>query len=71
MELYRLLEPGIVKDLAENTAFWNRFDGKVAEAADRVNDAYLKINDQQDGVKSYGRVVDLMLAHYRDLTEKA
>ena len=71
MELYRLLEPGIVKDLAENTAFWNRFDGKVAEAADRVNDAYLKINDQQDGVKSYGRVVDLMLAHYRNLTEKA
>ena len=71
MELYRLLEPGIVKDLDENTAFWNRFDGKVAEAADRVNDAYLKINDQQDGVKSYGRVVDLMLAHYRDLTEKA
>ncbi|HPE16562.1 MAG TPA: DUF3810 family protein, partial [Oscillospiraceae bacterium] len=33
---------------------------------DRMNDAYLKANAQRDGVKSYGRMVDLLLAEYRD-----
>ena len=30
-----------------------------------MNDTYLKMNDQSDGVQSYGRVVDLMLAVFR------
>jgi len=30
-----------------------------------VNDTYLKANNQSDGVKSYGKVVDLLLAWYR------
>ena len=33
--------------------------------SNQLNDAYLKINSQADGVKSYGRVVDLMLAYAR------
>jgi hypothetical protein len=30
-----------------------------------MNDSYLKANSQQDGVKSYGRMVDLLLAEYK------
>lgn len=52
------------KDLQENNAFWDQYEGKVAEAANQMNDAYLKANSQTDGVKSYGRMVDLMLAYY-------
>ena len=37
----------------------------MGEIADKVNDAYLKANDQADGTKSYGRVVDLLLAEYK------
>lgn len=70
MELYNSLDPGVIRDLQANTAFWDQYEGKVAEAADKVNDAYLKINDQEEGVKSYGRVVDLMLAHYRKMGKK-
>lgn len=33
-----------------------------------MNDTYLKMNSQADGVKSYGRMVDLMLS-YRILNE--
>ncbi len=51
------------QDLADNNAFWNQYEGKVAEAAAQWNDAYLKMNDQKDGVRSYGRMVDLMLAY--------
>lgn len=65
VDLYRQLDEQAVKDLQSNSAFWNRYEGKVAEAANKLNDTYLKINDQSDGVRSYGRVVDLMLAYYR------
>lgn len=50
-------------DLRENSVFWERYEGKVAEAANQWNDTYLKMNNQADGVKSYGRMVDLMLAY--------
>jgi len=32
---------------------------------ERVNDAYLKTQGQADGVRSYGRMVDLLLAERR------
>lgn len=66
VELYRQLNEDTVRNLKENTEFWNQYDGKVAEASNKLNDTYLKMNDQQDGVKSYGQMVDLMLAYYRE-----
>lgn len=66
VELYRQLNEDSVRNLKENTEFWNQYDGKVAEASNRLNDTYLKMNDQQEGVQSYGRMVDLMLAYYRE-----
>lgn len=65
-ELQSRLEPEAVKDLVWNNQFWDRFDGKVAEASTQLNDRYLKANSQRDGVHSYGRMVDLMLAYYKD-----
>lgn len=53
-------------DLQENNEYWKRFEGKVAETHEKVNNAYLKANGQTDGVKSYGRMVDLMLAWRRE-----
>ncbi|MGI6316524.1 MAG: DUF3810 family protein [Christensenellales bacterium] len=35
------------------------------EKAEARNDTYLKANQQTDGTKSYGRMVDLLLAAYR------
>ncbi len=64
-QLYGQLHPEVLADLRENSMFWDRFEGKVAEAANQMNDVYLKINSQEDGVKSYGRMVDLLLAYYR------
>lgn len=64
MELRQQLDPQAERDLLANNAFWDRYEGKVAEAANQLNDTYLKMNDQTDGVQSYGRAVDLMLAYY-------
>lgn len=65
LELYDRLPEHAVRDLKENNLFWERYQGKISEVSTKINDTYLKANSQQDGVQSYGRVVDLMLAYYR------
>ena len=50
-------------DLAECSSFWHQFDGPVADTHEKVNNTYLKANSQSDGVESYGRVVQLMVAY--------
>lgn len=42
-----------------------KYEGKVQEAAQAVNDAYLKTFDEA-GVKSYGLVVDYLIAEYQN-----
>jgi len=35
----------------------------VSEVANQINDTYLKVNGQSDGVKSYDRMVDLLVSY--------
>lgn len=63
-DLYGQLCEQAKEDLRKNNAFWDKYEGKVAEVANQMNDVYLKANDQSDGVQSYGRMVDLMLGYY-------
>lgn len=64
IELYKKLDEKARNDLEDNNVFWDRFEGKTAEVSTKVNDTYLKALSQTDGVLSYGRMVDLMLADY-------
>ena len=57
--------PGVAMDFQYNNLYWQQFEGAVAEVSSKVNDSYLKANFQSDGVQSYGRMVDLLLADYR------
>ena len=61
-EISATLEPTVLEDLKANREFWAKYDGKISEWSDKVNDAYLKANGQKEGVLSYSRVVDLILA---------
>ncbi len=63
-KIHAMLSEPILADLNENSAFWNQYEGEVAEVQEKVNDAYLKANGQVEGVKTYGRVVDLMLIDF-------
>ncbi len=56
-------------DLNYRAQYWDNYEGAVAEAVEAVNNSYLIANNQADGVKSYGRMVDLLLAHQRGLAE--
>lgn len=64
-ELTQYLDSGVRADFEANTAYWKQFEGPVADFSEKVNDVYLKTNRQPAGVKSYGRMVDLLLAQYR------
>ena len=64
-ELFALLPEQIQRDFAAARAYWQAFQGPAADISTRVNDAYLRLNQQEDGVRSYGRMVDLLLAYYR------
>ena len=56
----------VIRDLVANNKYWAKFEKtKVAKTAEKVNDTYLKVNNQTDGTQSYGRMVDLLLAEYR------
>lgn len=59
------MSDGIRRDRAYNAAYWKQFEGRLAEASAKVNNTYLKANSQEDGVQSYGRMVDLLLADQR------
>lgn len=52
-------------DLKANREFWAKYDGAVAEVANRINDTYLKANGQTEGVESYDRMVDLIVCHWK------
>lgn len=56
---------GLNRDLEDHRAFWEPYRSDVAKAADRVNDTYLKANGEEQGVKSYGKMVDLVIAYHQ------
>jgi hypothetical protein len=57
-------------DLNANSEYWKQFENQViSNAAEQINNTYLMMNDQEDGIQSYGRMVDLLLAEYRMLQQ--
>lgn len=60
----------VLVEFSADAAYWRdirstKIGNKVAEVSNQVNDTYLKANGQENGVKSYGKMIDLLLAQYR------
>lgn len=53
-------------DLRAVREFWDRYRGAATEFASRVNDAYLRSHRVPEGVRSYGRVLNLAIAARRE-----
>ncbi|WP_326974579.1 DUF3810 domain-containing protein [Caproicibacter sp. BJN0012] len=70
-KIFSSLSSGVRRDLAYNSEYWKQFEGPVAKVSNSVNDQYLKANSQSDGVQSYGRMVDLLLAQQRAAKQKS
>lgn len=52
------------EDLRANNDYWRQFDTPVSEAADSAYSGFLQSYDQELGSKSYGAVVDQLVAYY-------
>lgn len=63
--IFNRLDPGVRRDISCQSNYWKQFEGPVADTATSINNGYLQANQQDDGVKSYGRMVDLLLAEQR------
>lgn len=64
-EIHATVDGEYHRDSSASNAFWNQFEGPVEEIATSVNNSYLQANGQDDGVHSYGRMVDWLLAERR------
>ena len=65
--VYQSLPETVRADLADNNAYWRQFqDSTVKKASNQVYDSFLKGYGAEQGLKSYGMVVDLLVAYYKD-----
>ncbi|MBZ9633969.1 DUF3810 domain-containing protein [Clostridium sp. FP1] len=64
-ELISTCSMAVHNDLKYNQDFWNQYSGPIEKINDKINDTYLKSQNQESGTKSYGAMVDLLLAEYR------
>lgn len=51
-------------DIRAYGTHWDAYEGKTAQVAGNLNNAYLQNHGQTEGVQSYGNVVDWLLAYF-------
>lgn len=70
---YSKLDAGVIADINGNSGYWQSVQESdeglissktVAEVSDKAMEASLRLNGVEDGKKSYGRMVDLLLNYY-------
>ena len=66
-DVYSNLNEKVKSDLNRRNVYWKQFQGPVKKISNKANDIYLKSNAQESGIKSYGEVVDLIVAFYDKL----
>ena len=62
--LSKNISEDVLFDLRNNREFWKRYEGKIDDISNEINNTYLKANGVSEGVKSYGKMVDLLLVYY-------
>lgn len=66
-EVFREIDPRVVNEMVAYNKFYEKYrENKAAKVTNTINDSYIKASGQEAGSKSYGLVVDLCVAYYRD-----
>ena len=66
--IWKNVADGVRADAQAANEHYAQYEGKVQDAAQKVNDAYLKAFSEESGVQSYGEVADLLIAWYLQKT---
>jgi hypothetical protein len=63
-EIYlQSIHKGVLKNFAENEHFWKKYHTPIDTAFEIFYDSFLKVNQQQDGLESYSKFVELMIGY--------
>lgn len=58
------LDAGVLAELRAANEHYGQYEGAVQDAAQRANNLYLKAFSEEEGVQSYGRAADLLIAWF-------
>jgi len=57
---------GIIENFKENDSFWKQYDTFIDKGFHVFYDQFLKINQQEDGIDSYSKFIDLLINYYNN-----
>jgi len=59
-----MLRPGVLENFRASNRFWEAYKNPLSPYFESIFNRFLKINHQPQGVKSYGQMVQLLLAYH-------
>ena len=60
------INPGIIANYKESDMFWEQYDTFIDKGFRAFYDQFLKMNQQEDGIDSYSKFVDLLINYYKE-----
>lgn len=66
LSFYNKLNVGIKKNYQELSDFWAGYENPLEPVFKSIFSSFLKINNQADGIKSYSRVVSLLVTYHEE-----
>jgi len=64
-KILKKINPGVRANYRELTNFWKGFENPMEPVFKSIFNRYLEINKQKDGIRSYNRVVALIVGYHR------
>lgn len=64
-ELLKTLNSGVLKNFQESEDFWKSHKTFIHDGFEIFYDNFLKMNQQEDGMESYSKFVDLLINYYQ------
>jgi hypothetical protein len=64
--LKKKINLGIIANYKESDLFWKQYDTIIDKGFHAFYDQFLKTNQQEDGIDSYSKFVDLLINYYKE-----
>ena len=64
--LKKKINSGIIANYKESDLFWKQYDTIIDKGFHAFYDQFLKTNQQEDGIDSYSKFVDLLINYYKE-----
>jgi hypothetical protein len=60
------INPGIIANYKDSDVFWEQYDTFIDKGFHAFYDQFLKFNQQEDGMESYSKYLDLLINYYKN-----